>query len=182
MKYVRRSAVQGPWGGKRGDAAGSTPLRDVVEFSSERFGKISYDEAEVLRFPQGLVGFPDMERFFMYADERVAPLAWLQSLDDNALAFLVCDPFLFFPEYEVNVKLPPALRQQMGEQSDLRVLTIVTINSDFAKSTVNLLGPLVLNARTRNAWQIILEDERLSTRHPLFADALHSSKSSAKAG
>jgi flagellar assembly factor FliW len=153
-----------------------------VEFISERFGKLSYDEAEVLRFPQGLVGFPDMTRYFLYADERVAPLAWLQSLDDSALAFLVCDPFLFFPEYEVNIKLPPALRQQMGEQADLRVLTIVTINADFAKSTVNLLGPLVLNARARNAWQIILEDERLSTRHPLFADALGDAKANVKAG
>jgi flagellar assembly factor FliW len=153
-----------------------------VEFNSERFGKISYDEAEVLRFPQGLVGFPDMTRFFMYADERVAPLAWLCSLDDAALSFLVCDPFLFFPEYEVNVKLPPALRQQMGEQGDLRVLTIVTINADFAKSTVNLLGPLVINARTRNAWQIILEDERLSTRHPLFDEAQEKGATGVKAG
>jgi flagellar assembly factor FliW len=153
-----------------------------VEFISERFGKITYDEAEVLRFPQGLVGFPDMTRFFMYSDERVAPLAWLQSLDDSALAFLVCDPFLFFPEYEVNVKLPPALRQQMGEQGDLRVLTIVTIHADFTRSTVNLLGPLVINARTRNAWQIILEDDKLSTRHPLFDDAAEKGAAGIKAG
>jgi hypothetical protein len=27
----------------------------------------------------------------------------------------------------------------------------------------------VINARSRNGWQIILEDAELSTRHPLFA-------------
>lgn len=139
-----------------------------MEFISERFGKIEYNEAEVVRFPQGIVGFPDMTRYFMYSDERVAPLAWLHSLDDAGLAFLVCDPFLFFPEYEVRVKLPPALRRQMGESTDLRVLTIVTIQADFAQSTVNLLGPLVINARTRNGWQVILDDEDLGTRHLLF--------------
>ena len=139
-----------------------------MEYISERFGKIDYSEAEVLRFPQGIVGFPDMTRYFMYSDERVAPLAWLHSLDDSGLAFLVCDPFLFFPEYEVRVKLPPALRRQMGESTDLRVLAIVTIQADFAQSTVNLLGPLVINARTRNGWQVILDDEDLSTRHQLF--------------
>jgi flagellar assembly factor FliW len=139
-----------------------------VEFISERFGKIEYNEAEVVRFPQGIVGFPDMTRYFMYSDERVAPLAWLHSLDDAGLAFLVCDPFLFFPEYEVRVKLPPALRRQMGESKDLRVLTIVTIQADFAQSTVNLLGPLVINANTRNGWQVILDDEELGTRHLLF--------------
>ena len=139
-----------------------------MEFVSERFGKLEYSEAEVIRFPQGMVGFPDMTRYFMYSDERVAPLAWLHSLDDPGLAFLICDPFLFFPDYEVRVKLPPALRQQMGESDDLRVLTIVTIQSDFARSTVNLLGPLVINARTRNGWQVILDDEELGTRHLLF--------------
>lgn len=139
-----------------------------MQFRSERFGFVEYDETEVLRFPQGLVGFPDMTRFFLHADEQVAPLAWLQSLDDAGLAFLICDPFMFFADYEVRVKLPAALRQQMGESADLRVLAIVTIQPDFAKSTVNLLGPLVLNARTRNAWQVILDDEELSTRHRLF--------------
>lgn len=143
-----------------------------MEFISDRFGKVEYDESEVIRFPQGLVGFPDMTRYFMYVDERVSPLAWLHSLDDSSLAFLVCDPFLFFPDYEVKVKLPPALRKQMGEPQDLRVLCIVTISSDFVKSTVNLLGPLVINAKTRNGWQVILEDEELGTRHNLFASEL----------
>jgi flagellar assembly factor FliW len=152
-----------------------------VEFISERFGKISYEEAEVLRFPQGLIGFPDMTRFFLYAQEDVAPLAWLHSLDDRNLAFLVVDPFSFFPEYEVRVKLPGSLRRQIGESADLRVLSIVTIQADFARSTVNLLGPLVVNARTRNAWQVILEDEELSTRHYLFSDAVGAEDSNAQA-
>lgn len=143
-----------------------------MEYASERFGKISYEEAEVIRFPQGLIGFPDMTRFFLYAQEEVAPLAWLHSLDDGNLAFLVVDPFTFFPEYEVRVKLPSALRRQMGENADLRVLSIVTIHPDFARSTVNLLGPLVINARTHNAWQVILEDDELSTRHCLFPESM----------
>lgn len=150
-----------------------------MEFLSERFGKVAYEEAEVVRFPQGLIGFPDMSRFFIYAQDEVAPLAWLQSLDDANLAFLVVDPFLFYPEYEVKVKLPAALRRQMGETTDLRVLCIVTINSDFARSTVNLLGPLVVNARTHNGWQVILEDEELTTRHLLFPDL---AKEEAKVG
>jgi len=169
-------------GGNQEQATGRIPpgtvrtalkqARGGVEFVSERFGKITYNESEVIRFPQGLVGFPDMTRYFMYADERVAPLAWLHSLDDANLVFLVVDPFTFFPEYEVSVKLPAMLRRQMGDPQDLRVLAIVTINADFARSTVNLLGPLVINARTRNGWQVILEDEDLSTRHRLFPEVV----------
>ena len=150
-----------------------------MEFLSERFGKISYEEAEVIRFPQGLIGFPDMSRFFLYTQEEVAPLAWLHSLDDTNLAFLVVDPFTFFPEYEVRVKLPATLRRQMGESGDLRVLSIVTINAEFARSTVNLLGPLVINARTRNGWQVILEDDDLSTRHYLFPEMIEGEEAQA---
>jgi flagellar assembly factor FliW len=152
-----------------------------VEFISERFGKIEYDEREVIRFPQGMVGFPDMTRYFLYNDQRVAPLSWIHSLDDANLAFLVCDPFMFFPDYEVRVKLPPALRRQMGDPVDLRVLTIVTIHPDFAKSTVNLLGPLVINARTRNGWQVILDDEELGTRHLLFSSGTIAKEKEAEA-
>jgi flagellar assembly factor FliW len=141
-----------------------------VDFLSERFGRIGYEQSEVIRFPQGLIGFPGMTRYFIYAQEEVAPLAWLHSLDDPNLAFLVVDPFLFFPDYDVRVKLPSSLRRQMGDVNDLRVLCIVTIQPDFARSTVNLLGPLVVNARSRNGWQVILEDMDLSTRHHLFPE------------
>ena len=160
-----------------------------MEFLSERFGKIEYSEAEVLRFPQGLIGFPDMARFFVYAQEEVAPLAWLHSLDDSNLAFLIVDPFVFFPEYEVKVKLPAALRRQMGETADLRVLCIVTIHSDFARSTVNLLGPLVgvalaiglafglggreIAARQLEQWQGLMKevDQKLAAQAPETPDA-----------
>ena len=33
---------------------------------------------------------------------------------------------------------------------------------------VFLLGPLIINAEEQNGWQVILNDDTLSTRHPLF--------------
>jgi flagellar assembly factor FliW len=142
-----------------------------VECSSERFGRISFEETQVLRFPQGLIGFADMKRYIIHSDERIEPLCWLQSLDDPGLAFLVVSPFIFFTDYEVKVRLPKALRAQMGDADDLRVFCIVTAQADFARSTVNLLGPLVYNEKNRNGWQVVLEDDSLSTRHPLFPPA-----------
>lgn len=154
-----------------------------MQYNSERFGKIEYDEAEVIRFPQGLIGFADMKRYFLYAEKSIEPLCWLCSLDDPSLAFLIVNPFIFFNDYEVKVKLPKVLRSQMGDSSDLRVLCIVTAHSNFALSTVNLLGPLVINARMRNGWQVVLEDEELSTRHFLFPEAaLEAGLSEARAG
>lgn len=153
-----------------------------MDFNSERFGRISYEEPQVLRFPQGLIGFADMKRYVIHGDARIEPLCWLQSLDDAGLAFLVVNPFLFFTDYEVKVRLPKALRAQMGDAEDLRVFCIVTAHPDFSRSTVNLLGPLVYNERSRNGWQVVLEDDSLSTRHPLFSSAESSAQLQVKAG
>lgn len=141
-----------------------------MEFLSERFGLVSYDEQSVLSFSQGLVGFPGMTRWFMLRDERLEPMVWLHSLDDPNLAFLLCDPFLFFTDYELRLRLPASMLRSLGEQQDLHVMAIVTPNSVFSRSTVNLLGPLVINMRTHQAWQVILDDEQLGTRHPLFPE------------
>jgi flagellar assembly factor FliW len=141
-----------------------------VEFLSERFGKISYNEGDVVTFPQGLVGFPGLTRYFLYEEERLRPLMWLHSLDDPNLAFLVCDPLVFCRDYEAHLRVPASLRRQLGEPQDLSVLAIVTPQPAFRRSTINLLGPLVVNARRQEGCQLILDDESLSTRHPLFPE------------
>ncbi len=141
-----------------------------MDFLSERFGRVNYDEQSVLHFPQGLVGFPGMTRFFLLRDDRLDPLVWLHSIDDPNLAFLVCDPFEFFTDYELRMRLPASMRSAMGKSDDLHVLAIVTPQSVFSRSTVNLLGPLVINTLSRIGWQVILDDEQLSTRHPLFPE------------
>jgi flagellar assembly factor FliW len=143
-----------------------------VIFNSERFGRIEYSEKDVIRLPQGLVGFPDMTCFFFHRDEQVSPLVWLHSQDDPNLAFLLADPFEFIPGYSLRMHLPKSMRREMGTEEDLRVLAIVTIQPDFSQSTLNLLGPLIVNKVTQNGWQVILEDDTLSTRHPLFAAAV----------
>jgi flagellar assembly factor FliW len=139
-----------------------------VEFLSERFGKISYSEGDLLHFPQGLVGFPGLTRYFLFEEERLLPLVWLHSIDDPNLAFLVCDPLTFCDAYQEHLHVPPSVRRQLGEPEDYSVLAIVTPQAVFSRSTINLLGPLVVNANSRSGFQLILDDESLSTRHPLF--------------
>lgn len=137
-------------------------------FNSERFGRVEYTEQDVVRFPQGLVGFPDMTCFFIHRDERVSPLVWLHSQDDPNLAFLLADPFEFIPNYSLKLHLPKSVRREMGSEEHLRVKCIVTIHPEFSRSTLNLLGPLIINSAEQNGWQVILDDDSLSTRHPLF--------------
>ena len=141
-------------------------------FNSERFGRIEYSEQDVIRFPQGLVGFPDMTCFFIHRDERVSPLIWLHSQDDPNLAFLLADPFEFIPGYSLKLQLPKSMRREMGSEEHLQVKCIVTIHAEFSQSTLNLLGPLIINTEAHNGWQVILDDDTLSTRAALFPASL----------
>jgi len=50
---------------------------------------------------------------------------------------------------------------------EAEVLTTVTVRRTPPEVTANLLGPLVIGARTRRAAQVVQDGDRYSTRQPL---------------
>ena len=67
------------------------------ELVSERFGRLAFEESELLHFP-GLPGFPEAKRFLIRHHDRESHFAWLISADRPDLAFVVADPWLFVPD------------------------------------------------------------------------------------
>lgn len=141
-----------------------------MKITTERFGEITYEANELLSFPQGLVGFPGKHNYLLLKQPEIEPFVWLQSVEDPGLCFLTIDPFIFFPEFELEVELDDDLISQIGTITDLGVIVIVTIGADFKESTANLLGPIVYNRSTKQAWQLILDNSNYSTRHALFSN------------
>jgi flagellar assembly factor FliW len=153
-----------------------------VQVQSEKLGEIEVDEAKVLTFPHGLLGFDDMRRFALVDTHDSGFYFWLQSLDDPGLAFLTAVPWPFFPGYEF--ELPDADRDALGlvepdeDASDAdnptMVLCLLTVDSPVDdhsshEITANLLGPLVINTATRVGRQVVLVDGDFTTRAPLVA-------------
>ena len=137
-----------------------------LRIEHERFGSLEIPEADVLRF-DGLPGFPEARRFALLAHDRDGVLAWLVCLDDPALAFVVTDPWQFFPDYDP--RLPATTLEGLGASSrkDVEVLVVVSLRE--GRPSLNLLAPLVLCAPARRGAQCILEDDRLSAAQPLPA-------------
>ena len=80
---------------------------EMVSFTTARFGEVSVPVAQILSFPRGLVGLPDATRFvFLHREESDSPFFWMQSVEDPGLAFVVCEPQAFFPEYSVPLSPP----------------------------------------------------------------------------
>jgi flagellar assembly factor FliW len=136
-----------------------SPAVRPMTIQSDILGPLEVGPEDRIDFPQGLIGFPACHRFVLVRAERDG-LFWLQSAEHGSLTFLLVDPFLFFPGYEVEVPPPDLAELGAGEEGDVAVLAIVTLPRGPGElPTANLQGPLVLNLRTRRAKQVALGEE-----------------------
>jgi flagellar assembly factor FliW len=125
------------------------------------------DQAE-LYLDAGLPGFPGAHRFRLGGwGGNDGPFWLLECLDTPDLAFVVVRPEPFFPGYLPEIDRATADRLCLGGPDDALVFVIVTLGPTPYDATVNLLGPLVVNCRSRLAAQIVLEGDGSMVRTPL---------------
>ncbi|MBK8914421.1 MAG: flagellar assembly protein FliW [Phycisphaerales bacterium] len=132
---------------------------------TSRFGPVEIDAERLITFREGILGFA-RQRVFTLLQTSSDVFYWLQSVDDPALAFVVCDPRHFVPDYQVPVRADDVAPLGLTDSEDCQVLVIV--NKVEGVLTANLLGPLVIGATSRLARQFVLADKRYSTRHVLL--------------
>jgi flagellar assembly factor FliW len=137
-----------------------------MEVKTTRFGFIEVNEKRLLSFPSGILGFPENKSFVLVQTNDEGNFFWLQAVDQAGLAFVVCDPLLFVPDYQVPVKSEEFRTIDLDNMDDAQVLIIV--NKVGNTLTGNLQGPLVLNAGNRQGLQLVLSEKKYSTRHPLM--------------
>jgi flagellar assembly factor FliW len=131
-----------------------------------RFGPFEVDDTRIMTFRDGLLGFPQHRRFALIQTSPDPVFFWLQAVDDPGLAFLVCDPLTFVPDYEVPIRPDDVAALGLRDLTDAQVLVIINkVGSDL---TANLLGPLVVGATSLLARQMVLSDRKYSTRHRLM--------------
>jgi flagellar assembly factor FliW len=134
---------------------------------TSRFGRIEVDEARIISFSEGLPGFPKHRRFALVQPSPDPVFLWMQCVDDPELAFVVCDPRSFVPDYRVPIRKDEIAALAFADAADCHVLVIVnTVNGEL---TANLLGPIVVGAHSRRARQVVLSDKRYGIRHRLLS-------------
>jgi flagellar assembly factor FliW len=127
------------------------------------------DERQRISFPQGLFGFESC-RDYVLLDAEKEPFYWLQSVDSVQTAFILVNPFLFRPDYEVNINNEELSDIGIKEPGKALIFAIVTIPADGTPMTANLQGPVVINRDTHAAKQVVLADPRWKTRHDILAE------------
>jgi flagellar assembly factor FliW len=139
----------------------------MASFETVRFGSLEVPDDERLEFNRGLLGFEKLRRFVHLEVEAEYPFGWLQSLEDPAIAFVVANPAVFFPDYKIEVDPRELGDVRPGANERLLVLGICTIPETFRDVTMNLQGPLVINEATRKGKQLVLNHSGYVTQHRL---------------
>ncbi|MBW2092234.1 MAG: flagellar assembly protein FliW, partial [Deltaproteobacteria bacterium] len=123
----------------------------------------------LISIPGGLIGFSDQERYVIIEHKPESPFFWLQAVDRPDLAFVIASPYVFRRDYDVQVSKAVLTDLGIEEQQDMAIYVIVTIPHGRPQDmTANLLGPLIINTKSRIVRQIILDDDRYSHQHPII--------------
>ena len=139
------------------------------KITTTRFGEIEEAEDKILHFAAGLPAFEDEHEFIIVPYDEESPYVFLQSASTPDLAFLMTIPFIFFPDYEFRLEDAVLESLALENQEDLLLYTLLTIpGSDIREMTANLLAPIVINSRTNEGRQIVLDKSTYRTKHKLF--------------
>lgn len=141
--------------------------RKSERMTTARFGEVVYSQDDVYTFPKGLVGLPALRRFVMLTLDETGIFRCLQSIDNTDFAFVVVDPLFVRADYRVPIDAARLADIELSDLSDAVVLGIVVVPEDPSKMTVNLRGPLLVNAKTRAGVQLVLSNSEFSVREPV---------------
>ncbi|MGI8988805.1 MAG: flagellar assembly protein FliW [Bryobacteraceae bacterium] len=140
--------------------------------NTKHFGAVEFEEDDVVRFPSGIPGFEDQNSFIFLDRPGTAPVLFLQSVSRADLRFpavpvQVVDPVYNLALHEDDLAalgLPADRQPAIG--SDVLCFAVVAAHPN-GLATFNLLAPIVLNPRTRQALQAIRADSVYSHEHCL---------------
>lgn len=137
----------------------------MLKILTRDFGEVEISEDDVITFTEPIFGFKDYSRFAVLTEESIGPdFAWLQSVEDASVCFILVNPSTVVGQYN------PVLPKRVAEliETDEPMFWLVAVLRDtLEKSTVNLKSPIVINPVSKNAAQVILEDD-LPIRYPLM--------------
>ncbi|MCC6586487.1 MAG: flagellar assembly protein FliW [Bryobacterales bacterium] len=121
--------------------------------------------------------FEDQRHFVIIEREDTQPLVFLQSLDSRDLLFMALPVRTVEPSYQLmpgaedleELQLDPERVPEEGK--DVITLGFVTVWED-RDATINLMAPVVVNAVTRRALQVVQPWAGYSHQHRLGDKAL----------
>lgn len=140
-----------------------------MKIKTKPYGEIEVDEKQRLYFPEGIIGFEEVHHYYLL-DSKEGPFYWIQAEGYPELAFLLIDPRTFMEDYKLTVKKSDLQSLKLETEKDLLDFAIVTVPEDPDKISANLMGPIIINRKTKIAKQVISENDEYTVKHYLLEE------------
>lgn len=135
-----------------------------MQVKTKSMGEVEVQESQVVTIPEGLIGFEAYKNFVLI-ESTYKPFIWLQSVEEQDLAFLLIDPFLICENYEADIDDATLAKINVENPADVVVLVTITIPANGKPITANLQGPLVINKKNNKCLQAVLDGNKWTTKH-----------------
>lgn len=126
------------------------------------FGELEIAEEKIIKFEQGIIGFPDLKNFALIFDEEKGEetkIKWLQSMDEPEFAMPVMDPYCMVSDYSPTLNDDAWKNVEKIRTGDRFVLVTVTVPADIEQISINLKAPIIIDTDTNKAYQVIVEND-----------------------
>ena len=142
---------------------------------TKAYGEIEVDERQKLFFPKGLFGFEHLHDYVLL-DSTQEPFYWLQSLDEQEVAFILIDPTIFRKDFHLDSSEEDLdeIDLKSVENGRALIFAIVTIPDDHQKMSANLQGPIVINRDNHQGRQVISIDNKWKVKHYILEEMIGS--------
>lgn len=132
----------------------------------EKLKDLEFTEKDIIHFKEGIPGFEEFKDYVLIQEDDVPFIMTLQSTKAEIPSFVVIDPFAFMDNYS------PVLSKSdiefFGPDADLKYLLMTIIPKNLEDTVVNLKSPVVIDAKTNKAKQVISENRDYPIRYKLF--------------
>ena len=145
-----------------------------MKVSTTRFGLVEVLEKDVINFTDGLLGFEQLKKFIIVDPSDETLILWLQSVDSADVAFPILEPKLFKGDYKVRLSANElrSLNIDSTKGKETLVYCILTIPQDIVAISANLKAPIVINAETQVARQVVLQENEYSVKFPMYKELM----------
>jgi flagellar assembly factor FliW len=141
-----------------------------MQIKTKAYGLVDVDLAETITFKQGIIGFEDKQKFILLgSSEENDLLLWLQSIEDENLAFVVIQPRFFKPDYHPKIQASELEDLDIESDLDLLIYSVVVVPEDISKMTANLRAPIIINVKNNQGKQVVLSDDIYKIKELVFA-------------
>lgn len=134
---------------------------------STMYGEFEYSNDDIIKFNRGIPGLEEYTEYLLLKLE-IDGFDLLQCVNNKEVGFVVTSPFDVVKDYEVKLTDEILKNLRIKEATDVKLLSLVTLNSDPEKITTNLKAPIVINVKENLGEQLLIDSAKYQLRHPLM--------------